>query len=161
MKTVTISLWLIPMAFVLSVGSQRLTDLQKRALTSAVEDFHRKVNINNAYKPSPILKVQEMDLSDGKFVQLQFHMKQTGCKKQDRNKKNCRILRSGSAENCFACYVFQNGSNRDWIKQREYIDCLPEASLTLDQEGVRTQACKNLQEEKIHLIGVYSFQRSD
>ncbi|XP_053569672.1 retinoic acid receptor responder protein 2 isoform X2 [Bombina bombina] len=149
MKTVTISLWLIPMAFVLSVGSQRLTDLQKRALTSAVEDFHRKVNINNAYKPSPILKVQEMDLSDGKFVQLQFHMKQTGCKKQDRNKKNCRILRSG------------NGSNRDWIKQREYIDCLPEASLTLDQEGVRTQACKNLQEEKIHLIGVYSFQRSD
>ncbi|KAM4687544.1 retinoic acid receptor responder protein 2-like [Discoglossus pictus] len=164
MRTMAVTLWLISVVFLVSVAGQvrvkGLTYLQNRGANLVLEDLHSKENTKSAYRLVSISQRIERDYSAGKFVQLQFLVKQTNCKKENWKDVKCRILRSGRTEDCFACFKFQNKSN---MVLSQHISCLHHPSGNLEQDTARIQACKDMEQnnEPVHLPGTFSFLKSE
>ncbi|KAM4687539.1 retinoic acid receptor responder protein 2-like [Discoglossus pictus] len=158
MRSMAVTLWLISVVLVVSVEDQiqvrGLTYLQNKGANLVLEDLHSKENTKRAYKIQSISQNTEQDYFGEKFVQLQFLVKQTNCKKENWKDVKCRTLRNGRTEDCFACFVFQSNSN---MVLSQHISCLHHPSVNLEQDTARRLACQDI--EPTHLPGSISFGR--
>ncbi|XP_066482992.1 retinoic acid receptor responder protein 2 [Tiliqua scincoides] len=110
--------------------------LQQRALDLVLEEFHSRRTVQAAFKEQSVAEAMEVEFPMGTFVQLQVHLIQTFCRKQQRETQNCRIKPGGRKQLCLACFKFDSNNPANVLDKS--LRCLSEQS-PIFQEVKRKQ----------------------
>lgn len=80
-----------------------LSELQRRGLQVALEEFHKHPPVQWAFQDIGVDSAEEVIFSAGTFVRLEFKLQQTSCPKKDWKKPECKIKPNGRKRKCLAC----------------------------------------------------------
>ncbi|XP_034375096.1 retinoic acid receptor responder protein 2 isoform X2 [Arvicanthis niloticus] len=98
---ISLALWL---GIVDSHGTDlELSEIQRRGLQVALEEFHRHPPVQWAFQEIGVDSADDMVFSAGTFVRLEFKLQQTSCHKKDWKKPECTIKPNGRKRKCLAC----------------------------------------------------------
>ncbi|OCT75319.1 retinoic acid receptor responder protein 2 [Xenopus laevis] len=139
------------------VPTEKLSDIQNKALTLLTEDFHNIENIYLRFQVISVLQAAEETFPGGIFVSLHVRKKQTNCVKTELKSKDCRVIKAGRVFNCFSCFKFEHGSLKLLAKA---IDCVPDRQVNQELEQKRRQRCRAVEhknETGLKLPGSLSF----
>lgn len=85
------------------VGGAELTEVQHRGLQVALEEFHKHPPVQWAFQKTSVDSAMDMPFPAGTFVRLEFRLQQTGCRKKDWKKPECKVKPNGRKRKCLAC----------------------------------------------------------
>ncbi|XP_028640592.1 retinoic acid receptor responder protein 2 isoform X2 [Grammomys surdaster] len=98
---ISLALWLGIMG---AHGTEpELSEVQRRGLQVALEEFHRHPPVQWAFQEIGVDSADEMVFSAGTFVRLEFKLQQTICHKKDWKKPECTLKPNGRKRKCLAC----------------------------------------------------------
>lgn len=93
---ISLALWLGIMG---AHGTEpELSEVQRRGLQVALEEFHRHPPVQWAFQEIGVDSADEMVFSAGTFVRLEFKLQQTICHKKDWKKPECTLKPNGVSE---------------------------------------------------------------
>ncbi|XP_003469799.3 retinoic acid receptor responder protein 2 isoform X2 [Cavia porcellus] len=85
------------------VGGVELTTVQRRGLQVALEEFHKHPPVQWAFQETSVDSAEDTPFPAGTFVRLEFRLQQTGCRKKDWKKPECKVKPNGRKRKCLAC----------------------------------------------------------
>ncbi|XP_023568590.1 retinoic acid receptor responder protein 2 [Octodon degus] len=85
------------------VGGLELTAVQRKGLQVALEEFHRHPPVQWAFQETSVDSAMDTPFPAGTFVRLEFRLQQTGCRKKDWKKPECKVKPNGRKRKCLAC----------------------------------------------------------
>ncbi|XP_005404835.2 PREDICTED: retinoic acid receptor responder protein 2 isoform X4 [Chinchilla lanigera] len=85
------------------VGGVELTTVQRRGLQVALEEFHKHPPVQWAFRETSVDSAADTPFPAGTFVRLEFRLQQTGCRKKDWKKPECKVKPNGRKRKCLAC----------------------------------------------------------
>ncbi|KAM5255349.1 retinoic acid receptor responder protein 2 [Ctenodactylus gundi] len=97
---------LVPLALWLGtegVGGTNLTEVQRKGLQVALEEFHKHPPVKWAFQEIGVDSAVDMPLPGGTFVKLEFKLQQTSCPKKNWRKPECKAKSNGRKRKCLAC----------------------------------------------------------
>ncbi|XP_069816677.1 retinoic acid receptor responder protein 2-like [Dendropsophus ebraccatus] len=146
MKTAAITWGILSALLVLSTEGEDITDnfseTQRKALDLTMEHFHKKDHVKSRFKVSDVLSATEIDYSSGVFVNLEFVLKQTNCRKSNWSKTDCETLKTGRTINCFSCHKFSYNSNKILS---ELVECVKADHVDQKRSESRKKFCKQVE----------------
>ncbi|XP_051008386.1 retinoic acid receptor responder protein 2 isoform X2 [Acomys russatus] len=80
-----------------------LSEIQRRGLQVALEEFHRHPPVQWAFQEIGVDSADDVIFSAGTFVRLEFKLQQTSCLKKDWKKPECKVKPNGRKRKCLAC----------------------------------------------------------
>ncbi|XP_005404832.2 PREDICTED: retinoic acid receptor responder protein 2 isoform X1 [Chinchilla lanigera] len=113
------------------VGGVELTTVQRRGLQVALEEFHKHPPVQWAFRETSVDSAADTPFPAGTFVRLEFRLQQTGCRKKDWKKPECKVKPNGSDFTRQCQQAEQSTAERFWRSQRKR-KCL--ACIKLDPE---------------------------
>ncbi|XP_037691789.1 retinoic acid receptor responder protein 2 isoform X1 [Choloepus didactylus] len=97
---------LLPLALWLGtvgLGRAELSAAQHQGLQVALEEFHKHPPVQWAFKETSVDSAKDTPFPAGTFVRLEFKLQQTGCRKKDWKKPECKVKPNGRKRKCLAC----------------------------------------------------------
>ncbi|KAJ6655087.1 hypothetical protein lerEdw1_005991 [Lerista edwardsae] len=144
----------------LAPAAAHRSPLQQRALDLVLELFHSRPTVQAAFREQAVTEAVETEFPMGTFVQLEVHLVQTFCRKQQRETQNCRIKPGGRKQKCLACFKFDSNIPANVLDK--YQNCLSEHS-PIFQEMKRRQEreCEIVRRtnEEHYQPGVFAFSK--
>ncbi|XP_040211300.1 retinoic acid receptor responder protein 2-like [Rana temporaria] len=140
------------------VTTEELSEIQNQTIQLVMEKLHQR-DLPNGYRMTSIVKSVEELYSAGIFVNVEFLMKETSCRKHDWSKPDCKVVKNAKTYSCFGCFKFEYDSHTV-ISQVE--ECILLRHLNPGRKTRRNTLCKEV-EMKVtgKTIGVYSFLRKE
>ncbi|XP_077349751.1 retinoic acid receptor responder protein 2-like [Lithobates pipiens] len=141
------------------VPAEELTELQNKTIRLVMERLHQR-DLPSGYKMASIVKAAEELYSAGIFVNVEFLVKQTSCRKHDWSKPDCKAVKNAKTYSCFGCFKFEYDSY-NVISQAE--ECILLRHLHEGRKARRNDLCKEV-EMKVTgktIPGVYSFLKKE
>ncbi|XP_053119329.1 retinoic acid receptor responder protein 2 [Hemicordylus capensis] len=148
------------LALLALAGADR-TPLQQKALHLVLNYFHSRPNVQLAFTEQAVAEATETALPGGTFVQLEFDIAQTSCRKHQRMTQNCPVKPGGRRQKCLACFKF-NASNPENILDKSW-RCLslqnPIFQVAKRNQEQECRMVKDANEEGHYHPGVFAFSR--
>ncbi|XP_077349758.1 retinoic acid receptor responder protein 2-like [Lithobates pipiens] len=140
------------------VLAEELSEIQNKMVRLVMEKFHQR-DIPSAYRMTSIVKAKEV-YNSGIFVNVEFLVKQTSCRKHDWSKTDCKTVKNARTYNCFGCYKFEYSSHSVISKVEE---CILPRNLNAGRQTQRNDLCKEVEEKEPArtIPGVYSFLKKE
>ncbi|XP_040211306.1 retinoic acid receptor responder protein 2-like [Rana temporaria] len=134
------------------VPAEELSENQNQMVRLVMEKFHEK-DLMNRYRMTSVVKAEEEVYNARIFVNVEFLVKQTSCRKHDWSKPDCKVVKNARTYNCFGCYKFEYDSHSVISKVEE---CILTRHLRAGRQTLRKYRCKEVENAgKMH-PGMYS-----
>ncbi|XP_040211302.1 retinoic acid receptor responder protein 2-like [Rana temporaria] len=140
------------------VLTEELSDNQNQMVRLVMEKFHQR-DLQNAYRMTSVVKAEEV-YNSGIFVNVEFLVKQTSCRKHDWSKPDCKVVKNARTYNCFGCYKFEYDAHSVISKVEE---CILTRNLRAGRQNQRNDLCKEVEKKDPErtIPGVYSFLKTE
>lgn len=163
MERLSVPFWIISTLFSLGVCAQipkeKLTERQRQAISIVMEDFHRR-DLHHGFHLQRVSEAEETDFPMGVFVQLEFTLRPTSCKKHQWKESGCVPTNSPRLFNCFSCFKFEYETHNVLSDLK---DCVLTKFVTPERTADRKEKCKAVKHKKedgLLLPGSFSFLKS-
>ncbi|XP_073488644.1 retinoic acid receptor responder protein 2-like isoform X1 [Aquarana catesbeiana] len=134
------------------VPAEELSENQNKMVLLVMKKFHEK-DLKNRYRMTSIVKAKEELYNARIFVNVEFLMKQTSCRKHDWSQPDCKVVKNARTYNCFGCFKFEYDSHSVLSKVEE---CILARHLSAGRQTLRNYRCKEVENVgKMH-PGTYS-----
>ncbi|CAI9619413.1 unnamed protein product [Staurois parvus] len=140
------------------VPAGELSEIQSKTIQLVMEKFHQR-DLQSGYRMTSIVKAAEK-YNSGIFVNVEFLVKQTSCRKHDWSKLDCKAGKNARSYNCFGCYKFEYDSH---VVISQVEECILPRHLNEGRQARRNDLCKEVEMKDSGKtnVGKYSFQKTE